>query len=100
MTIIFVTDQSGDHAGWKIRYSSTGEGRWVSVPSRKLFQKRQGATYDGTLPCQAWEAQGRKKFSLILLGSLAGSEKSTDKDTVIGEKHPCLVHVSFPWHGK
>lgn len=28
MTITFVTDQSGDHTGWKVHYTSTGESKW------------------------------------------------------------------------
>lgn len=60
VTITFITDQSGDHAGWQIHYTSTGEGMWVSDPGRKLGApvscrrvNELRAMWDGTLPGQA-----------------------------------------------
>uniref|UniRef100_A0A452RJW8 CUB domain-containing protein n=1 Tax=Ursus americanus TaxID=9643 RepID=A0A452RJW8_URSAM len=44
VTITFVTDHSGDHTGWKIHYTTTGEGKWALDPSRRLFLVCQGAT--------------------------------------------------------
>lgn len=41
---------------------------------------------------------GEEKFSLILLVSLAGSEKQTDKDRLTGKKRIHLFHVSCMRH--
>ena len=42
--------------------------------------------------------QGRKKIFSAFLRSLAGSENSTDRDRLSGEKHKHLFHGNFMWH--
>lgn len=74
VTIIFVTDESGDHTGWKIHYTSTGEGEWVLDPDQKLLLECQGVTQDGTLPGEAGKCRGGENF-LSPLGFLAEAEK-------------------------
>ena len=41
---------------------------------------------------------GRKKILSAFLRSLAGSENSTDRDRLSGEKHKHLFHGNFMWH--
>lgn len=40
----------------------------------------------------------RKRFSLILLGSLAKSENLTAQNRLAGEKDTNLFNINFMWH--
>ncbi|XP_051697909.2 mannan-binding lectin serine protease 2 isoform X3 [Oryctolagus cuniculus] len=66
VTVTFTTDESGEHTGWKIRYSSTAQpcpdpvappnGRVSPVQATYIFQDRVSVQCEGDLPLKSFTA--------------------------------------------